>query len=172
MVAREHSHHHAHRRQVFALGIAEGERLACVAIAERPKARALCDGRTIEVSRVASDRTEHAASKAVGAISRAAIALGYRRLVSYTLLGEAGTIYRAANWYPTALVDGREWDAPSRPREAAAQAGDKVRWEYGPGAQPRDGGIDALVREMVGKVEIPRKSDREPLFAWMKEPRA
>lgn len=101
------------------------------------------NGLTAEVSRAASPKTHepvpHAASKALAAITRAALALGYTRLVSYTREDEKGTTYRAAGWRPTAIVDGGEWSRPSRSRKAAVQPCRKVRWEYGPDAAP---GID------------------------------
>lgn len=95
-----HSHHHAPPGALFCVGVADGDRLVCVAIVSRPVARMLdADATVAEVTRVASDRTPHAASMAIAAATRAAIALGYRRLVSYTLLGESGTCYRAAGWH-------------------------------------------------------------------------
>lgn len=109
-----------------------------VAILGRPTARALQDGRTAEVTRAASPAasTPHAASKALAALARAALALGFVRLVSYTRDDERGTTYRAAGWRPVAVTDGGEWSCPSRPRAAAAQPCRKVRWEYGPRAAP------------------------------------
>lgn len=119
-----------------------------------------------EVHRVASDGTApHAASMAIGAIGRAAVALGWRRIVSYTLLGEAGTSYRAAGWWPVDVGDGGEWARESREREAMAQPGAKVRWESGPDAKPRSAEADVAVRAAVGKVAIPARPERDPLFA-------
>jgi hypothetical protein len=168
LVARLHSHHHAPPSGLCAVGVAfEGEAdPRCVAILSRPVARVLQSQGCAEVTRVASDRTPHAASMAIAAIARAALALGYRRLVSYTLLGEAGTSYRAAGWWPVMVGQRREgWGCPSRPRGLPAQPGAKVRWEFGPGALPRDDAADHTVREMVGKVEIPpRAPDALPLF--------
>lgn len=169
-VRTHHAHHDPPRRIMHAVGVESDGRIVCVAVTESPKGRGLLDGRTIEVTRVASDgTTEHAASKAIAALARACIALGWTRLVSYTLLGEAGTSYRAAGWWPTALVKGREWSCKSRPRERAAQPGDKVRWEFGPSAPPRDESVDALVREMVGRVDLPRRVEREPLLALIRK---
>jgi hypothetical protein len=124
-----------------------GGELVCVAILGRPTARRLHDGRTAEVTRCASDgRAEHAASMALAAITRAAVALGYRRLVSYRLLGEAGASYRGAGWRVTGLTRAEEWSRPSRARKPAAQPGRKARWEYGPEAGALDHEADAVVR--------------------------
>jgi hypothetical protein len=85
----------------------------------------------LEVTRVASDgTTKNAASKALGAIMRAAAALGYKRLVSYTLATEAGTSYKACGWHQAAFVRGREWSCPSRKRKPSKQPVDKIRWEW------------------------------------------
>ena len=165
-IERTHSHHHRPNTWIASVGVEQGGKLVCVAVLELPKARMLCNGKTVEVSRVASDRTPHAASKALGGISRAALALGYTRLVSYTLLGESGTSYRAANWWPTAVSAGGSWSRPSRPelQRESPQKGAKVRWEYGPDAEPVDADVDAMVRESVGKVELPARYDRATLF--------
>ena len=161
-VEAHHSHHGAPIGGLYALGVAFGETLCCVAIVGRPVARMLAGA--AEVTRLASDGTKHAASMALGAATRAGLALGWRRFVSYTLLGEAGTSYRAAGWWPVAVVRGREWSCPSRPRDEAAQPGDKIRWEYGPEALPRDADVDALVRASVGKVVLPPKVEALPLW--------
>jgi hypothetical protein len=104
---------------------------------------------------------------ALAAVSRAALALGYRRLVSYLLLGERGTSYRAAGWFPTALSAGGVWDRPSRPSgvRETAQSGTKVRWESGPDAASRDASLLAQVDAAVGTIALPGKVASEPLFA-------
>lgn len=171
--ARAHVHeHHSHLGApvggLFAVGVARDGVLCCVAIVGNPVARLLAG--CAEVTRVASDGTAHAASMAIGAAGRAGLALGWRRLVSYTLLGEAGTSYRAAGWWPVAVSDGGQWSREDRPRAAAAQAGRKVRWEYGPDALPRDERVDALVRASVGVVPLRPRTRTETLFALAGDP--
>ena len=161
-VGEHHSHHASPIGGLVALGVEESEtaRLVCVAILSRPVARLLQkDPRCAEISRVASDGSaKNAASMTIGAISRSALSLGYRRLVSYTLLGEAGTSYRAAGWRPTAFTrDRKEWSTPARRRAPAAQPGRKVRWEYGPDALPVDESIVAIVRDMSGRISLPSR---------------
>lgn len=148
-VKRHHRHHPPFVSWLFGCAVFDGDRLCCVAAVERP-ARLLQDGVTCQVSRVASDRTPHAASKVIAAAARAALALGYRRVVSYTLTGEAGTCYRAAGWWPTAVTAGGEWSRPSRTRAAAAQPCPKVRWEFGPDAAPYDEMAEAYVLATLG----------------------
>ncbi len=168
-VEREHSHLRRPVSGLCAVGVATDGRLVCVAILSRPISRVLQTQGCAEVTRCASDGTPHAASMAYGAISRAGLALGWHRLVSSTLLGEAGTCLRAAGWRPVAVRgprSPREWSCGSRDREDAAQPGAKVRWEFGPAALPLAPLVDALVRASVGKVAIPpRKATVMPLFA-------
>lgn len=164
-----HSHLDRPQGGIVSVGVDVDGVLVCVAILGRANARLIANGTGVapvaEVTRVASDgTTPHAASKALGAITRAALALGWRRLVSYTLLGEAGTIYRACGWYPTAVSSGGEHDRPSRRRRAAQQPGPKVRWEIGPEALPFDLDVDRVVRANVGRVPIPPRRSQLPLF--------
>src|ERR1700740_3244283 len=55
-----------------------------VAIAGRPVARLFDDGQTLEVTRLTSDGWPNVGSMLYGACARAAFALGYTRLVTYT----------------------------------------------------------------------------------------
>lgn len=167
-VEAKHSHLHAPVGGLCAVGVARDGDLACVAILSRPVARRLQEQGCAEVVRVASDGTPHVASMALAAITRAALALGWRRIVSSTLLGEAGSSYRAAGWRPVAVGEpGQDqWNCPNRVRSAPEQAGAKVRWETGPDALPFAPDVDALVRASVGKVVIPpRTQGLGPLFA-------
>ena len=163
-VERHHSHHHAPVGGLCAVAVADETGVVCVAILSRPVARAFDRGTIAEVTRVASTGVEHAASKCVAAISRAALALGYTRLVSSILLGEAGTSYRAAGWWPTHVGEavGEKWH--SRTGRTVVQPGAKVRWEFGPDALPRDPDVDARVRAAVGVVEVGGRPETLPLL--------
>lgn len=93
-----------------------------MAIVGRPVARHLDDGATLEVTRTASDGTRHASSLLYGAAWRAAKALGYRRLVTYTQDGESGASLRGAGWRVIASRPPRAgWHTPSRPRAGPRQ---------------------------------------------------
>lgn len=165
-----HSHLHAPLGGLCAVAIATDGRICCVATLSRPVSRVLqASGACAEINRVASDGTApHAASKAIGALARAGIALGYRRLVSSTLLGEAGTSYRAAGWWPVACdTRERDWIRSDGERDPAAQPGAKVRWEFGPDASPIDPTVDALVRASVGGVSLRARPENLPLLALM-----
>ena len=100
-----------------------------VVIVGRPVARPLDDGYTLEVNRLCTDGTPHVCSMLYGAAWRAAKALGYAKLITYTLKTEPGTSLRAAGWKVVGHVKGRSWDTPSRPRVDTSPQQDKLRWE-------------------------------------------
>lgn len=129
-VRSHHRHHAPPRGHKFSVGVRDdaGE-LRGVAMIGRPVARALDDGMTLEVNRVATDGAKNACSALYGAAWRAARALGYRRLVTYTLAAEPGTSLDAAGWKVVGEVTGRSWSCPSRPRTDKHPTTDKVRWE-------------------------------------------
>ncbi len=113
---------HRHNRPVpgakFCVGAADGDGvLHAVAIAGRPVARMFDDGMTVEIYRVASDGHKNACSMLYGACQRAAFALGYRTVITYTQADESGASLRASGWKVIARRPPRAgWDAPSRPR--------------------------------------------------------
>lgn len=113
-----HRHHPPPPGQVFAVGAADEDGiLRAVAIVGRPVARHLDDGATLEVTRTCSDGARNANSLLYGAAWRAAKALGYTRLITYTQDGESGASLRGANWRVVAHRPPRPgWHAPSRPR--------------------------------------------------------
>lgn len=113
-----HRHHPPPTGQVFAVGAAdETGILRTVAIVGRPVARHLDDGATLVVTRTASDGTRNGNSLLYGAAWRAAKALGYRRLVTYTQDGESGASLCSAGWRVIASRPPRAgWHTASRPR--------------------------------------------------------
>lgn len=127
-VAQHHRHLGSPVSGLFAVGVAQGPDLVGVAIVGRPVARGLQDGAIAEVTRLCTLGARNACSMLLGACRRGSIALGYRRLVTYTLTSEPGTSLRAAGWHEVAAVRGRTWNCPSRPRSVTAGA-DKRGWE-------------------------------------------
>ncbi len=128
-VTQFHRHHGAPVSGLFALACAVGEKVCGVAIVGRPVARMLQDGFTAEVTRCCTDGTEHAPSKLYAACWRAARALGYRRLVTYTHSTEPGTSLIASGWKEVGKVTARSWHCPSRPRVDRAPLQAKISWE-------------------------------------------
>lgn len=130
-VDRLHRHHPAPQGGLFAIGCVRGVTVAGVAIVGRPIARQLADGYTAEVTRLCTDGTPNACSMLYGASWRAARAMGYRRLVTYTLASEPGASLRAAGWRDVARTKPEGWSRPSRPRVDLQPAQEKIRWEAG-----------------------------------------
>ncbi len=127
-----HRHHAPPIGHKFSLGVADSDHvLRGVAIVGRPVSRALDDGMTLEVTRTATDGTANANSMLYGASWRAARALGYLRLVTYTQAGESGVSLRAAGWRVVARRRPRPgWDVPSRPRALKGSEGiPRTLWE-------------------------------------------
>jgi hypothetical protein len=108
--------------------------LVAVACAGRPVARHYCDGGTLEVWRVASDGTRNSTSLLYGALARAAFALGYWRIITYTQADESGSSLKAAGWTVVAQRKSRKgWSTPARPRDDARyMTSARTLWENVP----------------------------------------
>lgn len=100
-----------------------------VAIVGRPVARHLDNGWTAEVTRVCTDETRNACSILYAASWRAARAMGYRRMVTYTTKAESGASLRAAGWVTIGETPAKSWNAPSRPRIDKHELQERIRWE-------------------------------------------
>lgn len=109
-VERIHRHHPAPPGDIFRLGVADerGE-IRGVAMVGRPVARAYDDGWTLEVNRVATDGCPNACSALYAACWRAAKALGWRKLITYTLTSESGSSLKAAGWRVIGERKARSW---------------------------------------------------------------
>lgn len=108
----------------------DGEKVVGVITIGRPVARHLDNGYTLEVTRCCTDRTKNVASMLYGAAWRAVKAMGYKRLVTYTLDSEEGTSLVAAGYKVVHQTkDGRSWNCNSRPRIDKHPLQAKLRWE-------------------------------------------
>ncbi|HVQ43787.1 MAG TPA: XF1762 family protein [Candidatus Saccharimonadia bacterium] len=83
----------------------------------------------IVISRCATEGHENACSMIYGALARAAKALGYKEIWTYTLQDEPGTSLRASGFMDMGLTSGGEWSRPCRLRAAAKIAEPKRRWK-------------------------------------------
>ncbi len=130
-VALHHRHHGAPRSGLFAVAVAQDVELVGVAIVGRPIARAFQDGYTAEITRCCTLGDRNAPSMLYGAAWRAARAIGYRRLITYTLLTEPGTSLRAAGWRIVGETRARSWAADSvgRPRVDRTPPAQRRLWE-------------------------------------------
>jgi hypothetical protein len=134
-VTRWHRHNAAPSGDVIRVGAAtEDGVLVAVGMAGRPVARAYDDGTTLEVTRVSSDGTRNATSMLYAALTRAAFALGYQRIITYTQADESGASLRAAGWKVIATRKARKgWNSVSRPRDDAKyMSTERTLWEAVP----------------------------------------
>lgn len=133
-VNRNHRHNIAPVGHKFSIGLNDGEKVIGVAIIGRPIARHNDDGMTLEVLRVCVlEGYPNACSKLYAAAWRAAKAMGYKRLITYTLVSEPGTSLKAAGWKVIGQTQYKTkgWDVPSRPRVMPSKypVGQKTIWE-------------------------------------------
>lgn len=120
-VAQHHRHNQPTNGHKWSIACYDGDRLCGVAICGRPAARKLDDGLTIEIRRVCTDGTRNACSMLYGASCRVAKAMGYKRVITYTLLSEPGASLRASNFTDCGEAGGVSWNVPSRPREVVQE---------------------------------------------------
>lgn len=139
------------RGLMYAIGIRRGGRLVAVATAGTPTGRYADPHSVLELTRVASDGTTlGAASKLTARLidlvpkSARPGAKGAPKLVTYSLVTESGTSYKALRekgLRPTAFIEGRGAGGARGGAEAARKTVNKVRWEAGPGAGKADWSI-------------------------------
>lgn len=140
-VARYHRHHRPVVGAKFVVavstvaGVSAGRpelgNVVGVCIVGRPVSRHLDNGWTLEVNRLCTDGTRNACSMLYGAAWRAAKALGFKRLITYTLPEEGGASLKASNWKLIGERGGGNWNVKSRPRidTDSVLRGQKLLWE-------------------------------------------
>ena len=128
-VGLNHRHHNPPQGWKFGVAAMDGERMVGVVMVGRPVARFTDDGFTLEVLRCCTDGTKNACSFLYATAWRAARALGYRRLVTFTLPQEGGASLRATGWRELYQTPGKSWSVKSRPRVDTHPLGPKTLWE-------------------------------------------
>ncbi len=128
-VEANHRHHRAPQGGLYAVAVGEGTTVVGVAIIGKPVARMLDDGFTAEVTRLCTLGHPNACSMLYGAAWRAARALGWKRLVTYTRAEEGGASLRAAGWRVVGEAGGGSWSRRERPRVDTHPLQAKLRWE-------------------------------------------
>jgi len=132
------SHHRHNKAPVghkFSIGVRWFGVLVGVAVIGRPIARHMDDGVTAEVSRTCTIGVKNANSMLYGAAWRAAKAMGYERMITYTQHGESGASLRGAGWAESKILPARKGWADSsikhkRNRDPIGNGGvERVRWE-------------------------------------------
>lgn len=129
-VAEHHRHNRPPRGSVINVGLTDGDELVGVGMAGRPVARMLQDGVTLEITRNCTTGAPNACSMIYGALLRAAKALGYRRVITYTLASEPGSSLRAVGFVQDRTVPAQSWHRETRPRPESDAPAAKRRWVW------------------------------------------
>jgi len=105
LVVKWHRHHKPIRVAKFSIGVEKDGELVGVAICMRPACRALDDGRTIEVARLAviedkedTEKAKNVCSYLYGSCARIAKEMGFSRIQTYILDREKGISLKGAGW--------------------------------------------------------------------------
>jgi len=128
-VAAHHRHHKPTVGHKFSIGCAAEGRLVGVAIVGRPVSRYLDDGLTLEVNRLCAIGERNVCSMLYAAAARAAKAMGYKKIITYTLDTEPGISLRAAGWSCAGPAGGERWTGQRRPSTDLYPAQMKLRYE-------------------------------------------
>lgn len=128
-VRRLHRHHPPVVGHKFSIAAYSDLGLCGVVIVGRPVSRMRDDGETLEVARLCTDGTRNACSFLYGAAARAAFALGYLKIGTYTLPDEGGASLRASGWHLIGERGGGSWSRERRLREDKAPTETKLLWE-------------------------------------------
>ena len=138
-IDRHHRHHGPARGHKFSVCLMFAGEMVGAAVAGRPVGRHDDDGRSLEVTRMATDGIANGCSKLYGAIVRCAKAMGFWRVITFTLPEECGGSLRAVGFVCQGLTKGRRgWNRPGRPRRDAGPIGRKKRWVILLGEGPAD----------------------------------
>ena len=126
-IALHHRHHGPPQGWKFWIGACVKENMVGCAVCGRPVSRVLDNGQTCEVTRLCTDGTPNACSFLYGACCRIAKAMGYKRMITYTLASENGASLRASNFVCEGIAGGKKWTGV-RDRGQKIPAEMKNRW--------------------------------------------
>lgn len=130
-IAKHHRHHKPVVGHRFSIGtITEDGIIHGVCVIGRPVARLGNKPRNVlEVTRVATDGTPNACSILYAAAARAGLALGYKRIQTFTLPEEVGASLRASGWVNEGIRKSKPWKhSDGKERRTDQPSGNKVRW--------------------------------------------
>lgn len=127
-VAENHRHNKPPAGHKYSIACYDGERLCGVVMVGRPVSRYLDDGLTLEVNRCCTDGTKNACTILYGAACRAAKALGYKRIFTYTRQSENGSSLRASNWINDGEAGGTHWTGQRYEQLEIVLDEKKIRW--------------------------------------------
>ncbi len=127
-VRQHHRHHKPVAGHKFSIGCEADGELVGVIIAGRPVSRYLDDGFTLMLQGYAPTERRTLAAF-YGAAARAAAAMGYKRIITYTLESENGASLRASGWICQGKAGGLRWTGKRQPKEDQYPAQMKLRYE-------------------------------------------
>ena len=130
-IAQHHRHHAPVVGHRFSIGCCnEDGQIVGVCVVGRPVARLSGHPRDVaEVTRLATDGTANACSMLYAAAAKAAKAMGFRRIQTYTLPSEGGASLRAAGWINEGKAGGGQWKhTDGKPRRTDQPTVTKYRW--------------------------------------------
>ena len=128
-VSERHRHHNPVVGHKFSIGISDGNKIRGVCIVGRPVSRVLDNGMVLEVNRCCTDGVKNGCSMLYGAAWRAVRAMGYKKLITYTLKEEGGASLKASNWKLIGEAGGGKWSRKDRPRVDTHPLQAKLKWE-------------------------------------------
>ncbi len=134
-VASLHRHNKPVAGHKFSIGLSNDGVLCGVVIVGRPVARKLDDGMSAEITRLCTDGSKNACSMLYGAARKAAKAMGYSVIYTYTLPEESGASLKAAGFVlDSANAGGKSASWHSRDKRFATpvgndETGGKLRWK-------------------------------------------
>jgi hypothetical protein len=133
-VRRWHRHNKPTLGAIFCVSVKDdNDAVRGVAIVGRPLARHLDDKETLEILRVATDGERNACSMLYGACRKIGRAMGYKRIVTYSLPEEGGASLRAAGYRFDGEAGGSGAMWGNRPNRAADAIGDDLvggKWRW------------------------------------------
>ena len=128
--------HHRHHKPVpgakFCVAVSKDDEVRGVVIVGRPVSRHIDDGWTLEVNRCCTDGTRNACSMLYATAWKAAKAMGYTSLITYTMESEGGASLRGVGWRCVGKATtrvGQGWNVRSRPRVDTHPLQQKLKWE-------------------------------------------
>ena len=127
-INRFHRHHRATVGCKFCISVMDDTgQIHGVAVCGRPVSRRYDNGYTLEVNRVCSDGTRNVCSMLYGACCRIAKEMGYKKVITYTLVSENGASLRASNFTCEGEAGKPHWTG-DRNRGQDIPAEMKKRW--------------------------------------------
>lgn len=130
-VNEHHRHNKASCGHKFSIGLEQDNKLIGIATAGRPVARALDNGRNIEITRVCVlEGHKNACSMLYGRMKRICQLMGFEKIFTYTLKTESGSSLKAIGARIVGEVIPKSWNTKNRKRkEQEIYKQEKFRWE-------------------------------------------